>query len=122
MATPWDGQVYIQGSRHIPPPAHAITDLMEALFDLLAAEETPAVQAVLGHFVFVFIHPYSDGNGRMARFLMHALFARGGFPWTVIHLGSRERYMVALEEASINRNIVPFARCVREEMLGGTGV
>jgi len=50
---------------------------------------------------------------------MNALLAGGGFPWTIIHLENRTRYMEALEEASVNKNIRPFATCVREEMLSG---
>jgi len=109
--------VFIRGSRHVPLPAHAVADAMEALFDLLEQEAEPAVQAVLGHFTFVFIHPYPDGNGRMARFLTNAFLAGGGFPWTIIHLSNRTRYMEALEEASVNKNIRPFAAFLREEML-----
>ena len=109
--------VFIRGSRHIPPPYHALANTMEALFDLLTHEAEPAVQAVLGHFAFVFVHPYPDGNGRMARFLMNALLAGGGFPWTIIHLENRTRYMEALEAASVNGDIRPFAACVRAEML-----
>lgn len=109
--------VFIRGSRHVPPPDHALADVMEALFDLLEQEKEPAVQAVLGHFAFVFVHPYPDGNGRMARFLMNAFLAGGGFPWTIIHLSNRTRYMEALEEASVNKNIRPFAIYIGEEML-----
>ena len=108
--------VFIRGSRHVPLPSYALTDTMEAFFDLLAQEEHPAVRAVLGHFLFVFIHPYSDGNGRMARFLMNTLLASSGYPWTIIHLENRTRYMESLEEASVNRNIRPFATCIQKEM------
>jgi Fic family protein len=89
---------------------------MDTLFELLAQETHPAVRAVLGHFVFVFIHPYSDGNGRMGRFLMNAMFASGGTPWTIIHLENRTRYMDALEEASVQGNIQPFAAYVLAEI------
>jgi Fic family protein len=34
------------------------------LFDLLREKADPAARVVLGHFVFVYIHPYMDGNGR----------------------------------------------------------
>ena len=64
---------------------------------------------VLGHFVFAYIQPYPDGNGRTARFLMNMTMASGGFPWTVIKVEQREEYMAALEEASVNKNIEPFA-------------
>ena len=38
------------------------------MFDLLESEQQACVRAILGHFVFVFIHPYPDGNGRIGRF------------------------------------------------------
>jgi Fic family protein len=110
------GPVYIRGSRHVPLPAHAVADAMAALFDLIAQESNPAVRAVLGHFLFVFIHPYSDGNGRIGRFLMNAMFASGGYPWTIVHVENRTRYMESLEEASVNGNIRPFASFVLAEM------
>jgi Fic family protein len=43
------------------------------LFDLIEAESEPSVRAVLGHWLFGYIHPYPDGNGRIARFLMNVL-------------------------------------------------
>lgn len=52
----------------------------------------------------------------MARFLMNLLFEDGRFPWTVIHLSSRDRYMSTLESASVEGDIKLFALCVLEEM------
>jgi hypothetical protein len=101
--------VYIRKSRHVPPRHEAVRDLMPAFFSLLKDEEEPAVKAVLGHFFFVYIHPYADGNGRMGRFLMNVMLAGGGYPWTVIPLEARNEYMAALEEASVRKNIEPFS-------------
>ena len=56
-----NGHVFIRQSMHVP----LNRDAMPALFGLLREEEHPAVRVVLGHFVFVYIHPYMDGNGRM---------------------------------------------------------
>ncbi len=108
--------VYIRGSQHVPPPHSAVTDGMETLFTLLKQEPEPAVRAVLGHFLFVFIHPYPDGNGRLGRFLMNTMLAAGGYPWTVIRLQRRQQYMAALEQASVGGDIRPFSTFVREEM------
>ena len=102
-------QVYISNSMHVPPNREAVRDAMPAFFELLSEETEPAVRAVLGHFVFVYIHPYIDGNGRMGRFLMNVMLASGGYPWTVVPLELRDRYMPALEEASVRQNIAPFA-------------
>lgn len=108
--------VYIQRSNHVPPNREAVPACMETLFDLLKEEPSPWVRAVLGHFIFVFIHPYTDGNGRIGRFLMNVMLASGGYPWTIIHIEHRDRYMSALEKASVGGNIVPFAQFVAIEM------
>jgi hypothetical protein len=101
--------VYIRKSMHVPPGREAVRDTMPVLFDLLREEDEPSVRVVLGHFVFVYIHPYIDGNGRMGRFLMNVMLASGGYPWTVVPVELRASYMATLEEASINQNIAPFA-------------
>ncbi len=111
-----NGPVYIRQSKHVPPPGEAVLDLMPAFFDLLNEEENPAVRVVLGHFVFVFIHPYIDGNGRMGRFLMNVMMASGGYPWTVITVDMRDQYMAALEQASVNKKIEPFAKFLAEQL------
>ena len=103
------GPVYIRRSMHVPPSAEAVRELMPAFLELLRAEAEPSVRVVLGHFVFVYIHPYMDGNGRMGRFLMNAMMASGGYPWTIVPLDRRAEYMGALESASVGHNITPFA-------------
>jgi len=102
-------QVYIRRSMHVPPRHEAVRNCMPAFFDLLREEPEPSVRVVLGHFVFVYIHPYMDGNGRMGRFLMNVMLAGGGYPWTVIPLEKRDDYMAALESASVEQDIAPFA-------------
>jgi len=102
-------QVYIRRSMHVPPRYEAIRDCMPAFFDMLREESEPSVGVVLGHFFFVYIHPYMDGNGRIGRFLMNVMLAAGGYPWTVVPLEKREDYMNALECGSVEQDIEPFA-------------
>jgi len=103
-------QVYIRNSMHVPVKKDAILDCMPALFDHLREEDHAAVRAVLGHWIFLYIHPYMDGNGRMGRFLMNAMLASGGYPWMVIPVERRTDYMQALEAASVGGEIGPFAK------------
>jgi hypothetical protein len=113
-----NGPVFIRQSRHVAPRSEAVRQLMPVFFDLLRDEPEASVRVVLGHFFFVNIHPYFDGNGRMGRFLMNAMLASGGYAWTVIPLDQRTRYMNALEAASVGQDIRPFAEFLAELVRG----
>jgi fido (protein-threonine AMPylation protein) len=108
--------VYLKGSRHVLPRWESLPDAMNALFDLIEKEKEVPARIVLGHWLFGYIHPYPDGNGRMARFLMNAMLASGGYPWTVIKVDDREKYMRALETASVDNDIKPFATFIAERV------
>jgi hypothetical protein len=108
--------VYLRKSRYVPPRWEAMRDAMPALFDLLESETEPGVRAVLGHWLFGYIHPYPDRNGRMARFLMNTMLASGGHPWTVIRVEDRTLYLAALDRASVDLDIEPFARFIAERV------
>ena len=58
------------------PPARMVPELMANLFDWLSyskEEVHPLIMSAVFHYEFVFIHPFTDGNGRMAR-LWHSSF------------------------------------------------
>ena len=107
-----NSQVYIKGANHVPPNQSAVRDAMPILFELLKEEQEPGVRAVLGHFIFVYIHPYMDGNGRIARFLMNVMLASGGYSWIVIPVEKRKGYMAALEKASASHEIDDFVNFI----------
>lgn len=100
----------------MPPRSDAVPKGMAALFDLLEKETEPSVRAVLGHWLVGYIHPYPDGNGRMARFLMNAMLASGGYPWTVVRVEDRDRYLAGLESASVDMDVRPFAAFLAERV------
>lgn len=105
-------QVYIRDSMHVPLNPDAVLDAMTALSTLMQEEQDAFVRAVLGHFFFVYIHPYMDGNGRTARFTMNSQLVTGGYPWVVVPLEKRDEYMAALEEASVREEIGPFVHFI----------
>lgn len=108
--------VFLRGSRYVPPRWEAVRDAMPTLFDLIEGEDNAGVRAVLSHWLFGYIHPYPDGNGRMTRFLMNAMLASGGYPWTVIRVEDRRKYLTSLDSASIDTDIRPFARFIGERV------
>jgi hypothetical protein len=101
-------QVYIRGSKHTPLNPDAVREAVPVLFELLKNEPDSRVRAVLGHFIFVYIHPYMDGNGRIGRFLMNTMLISGGYDWTIVPVERRLEYMTALEKASVDEDITDF--------------
>jgi Fic family protein len=66
------GEIVYEG-----PDADAIPSLVEALVSALGREDTPVlVRAAMAHLNLVMIHPFRDGNGRMARCLQTLVLAR----------------------------------------------
>ena len=110
-----NGPVYLRGAKHVPPPREALIDAMDAFAECMSEETSPIVRAILGHFLFVWIHPFPDGNGRLARFIMNTMLVTGGYPWTIIRVENRARYMEALDAASTQGDIKPFVNYVAEE-------
>ncbi|UFW92157.1 Fic family protein (plasmid) [Bradyrhizobium barranii] len=111
--------VGISGSIHAPTSWESLPDGMDAFFECLREEKDPRVRAILGHFIFTFIHPLPDGNGRTGRFIMNAMFASAGIPWTIIPVDRRDEYLKVLDDASGRGNVKPFAAfvadCARHE-------
>jgi len=106
------GPIYIRGSMHVPPASEQLMDCMTALKECIDEEEDFFVKAVLGHLFFGYIHPFFDGNGRTARFLMNFILIIGGYQWVIIRQETKGRYLAALESASVEKNITPFVKFI----------
>jgi hypothetical protein len=101
---------YLRGHVHVPPASEKVPELMRQYEELVnEVEGRPVARAVLAHLQFVTIHPYADGNGRLARFLMNVALMGEGLPWVTIRNDDRPRYFAALQEAQVNGDPVPFA-------------
>ena len=74
----------------------------------------PIELAAQFHFQFVYIHPFSDGNGRTARLLMNLILMNDGFPPAILKAANdaRLKYYESLEEASIRDNLKPFIQLI----------
>ena len=64
---------------HVCPPPEQVNDLMKQLFDWMKSSENeihPLIVSSIFHYEFVFIHPFSDGNGRMARLWQNIILSK----------------------------------------------
>jgi hypothetical protein len=100
-----------QKIHYVAPKPADVPSLMEGLLGCLTRLEGSAVDAVVQaaaiSFGFVFIHPFSDGNGRLHRLLIHYILARTGFtprglifPVSAVMLNRRHEYDECLESFS----------------------
>jgi hypothetical protein len=94
-----------------PRPGADLSGLMAAFLSaverLEASDLDPVIVAAIVSFGFVFLHPFSDGNGRLHRFLIHRELSRRGFvpdglifPVSAVMLDRRAEYDAALETFS----------------------
>lgn len=64
---------------HVCPPPEQVSGLMNKLFDWMhnnKAEIHPLILSSIFHYEFVFIHPFSDGNGRTARLWQNIILSK----------------------------------------------
>ena len=108
----------ITGSKYPLPKPGDLPSLMKNLIpnmDELRKKKHPVEAAALFHKEFVFIHPFTDGNGRIARLLMNLIFLQEDFNIAIIPPVVRREYIDSLEKAHIDdRDFIYFiARMVR---------
>lgn len=103
--------VFIRDTLFVPPGPEKIARLIDLLFDELSEIDATEglLRAVLVHLWFVWIHPFSDGNGRVARFLMNTALLGGGLPWLTIRVEQRTEYFAVLRRAQMEDDFAPFA-------------
>lgn len=97
--------VYIRHSRYVPPNHEKVDALMSALVEELNKIQNALTRAILAHYGFVTVHPYKDGNGRVARFLMNYILCTSGFRWVTIRVEDQEPYFKALEAAQVDEDV-----------------
>ena len=97
-----EGNVIIIGSQHAPPEGFQVPHEMRELIAWLNKNQKNhhiIELAALLHHKLVYIHPFADGNGRMARLVMNVLIMKAGYPLAIILRNDRKRYYRVLSEA-----------------------
>ncbi len=111
------------GVSHVAPPFGVVPDLMKDLFEWLKnSDEHILIKSCVFHYEFEFIHPFSDGNGRIGRLwqsviLYHWKKVFSAIPTESIIKDNQERYYEVLEEAGSLGESTPFVEFMLEVIL-----
>ncbi|WP_330473297.1 Fic family protein [Terrabacter sp. C0L_2] len=128
-----DQQVWVGGSPlhpgdadYLPPVAADVPALMADLVAFMDRDDLPPLAlAALAHAQFETIHPFTDGNGRTGRALLHSVLLHTGaihrvtVPISAGLLAIRDDYFAALT-AYRRGEVEPILRCVAEAARNGT--
>ena len=93
------------GAAFVPPPPEHVSPLLADLCGYLNLEtESPLVQAAISHAQFETIHPFTDGNGRTGRALIHVILRHRGIaktfvpPISLVFASGKDRYIEGLTQ------------------------
>ncbi len=117
-------QVVISQAQHIPPGPESVSADMRELVKFINQDVLPQhqlLQTAIAHHRFVWIHPFSNGNGRVARLLTYAMLVKQGFTSvsgyralnpTIVFGADRNLYYEKLSEADSLKNDAVIAWCL----------
>jgi Fic family protein len=109
--------VHIPGSTGVPPDWPRVPDLMAGFtraFRARPADEHPIRFAARAHVDLVGIHPFADGNGRVARLVVNFLLMRDGWPPALYTSAERLGYLRAIRSARLDGDLDPMVRVTAE--------
>ena len=100
------------GETYYFTPPDQVKSAMGDLIDWYRARERegehPIIIAATFHYRFVRIHPFDDGNGRMARLLMNMILIKHGYTVSLIRQENRDVYLNHLEQADKTEDLTEF--------------
>lgn len=108
--------ISIKGSNHTPPSFIKVYDRMKKYFDIINDESNDVYYNIaFSHLQLMKIHPFLDGNGRLARIVLNYMLLKYGLKPITINYFDKERYFDLLEEFKVNKNIEPFISFLKEQ-------
>ena len=115
-----------KGMVHMAPPAHNVPTLINQLFEWLStAEDHLLVRSCVFHYEFEFIHPFSDGNGRIGRLWQSLILGKLNpvfefLPVENMVFANQDKYYEAINNSSKIGDSGPFIHFMLGEILNPT--
>ncbi len=98
--------IQIYGATHQPPDYLKVYDRMKRyFFNLNQYLEDCLDKAIFAHAELAKIHPFFDGNGRLARLVMNYYLIKAGYIPVSIDVSCKDEYIKALEDYKVNKKI-----------------
>jgi Fic family protein len=84
----------------------------------MAGELSPIELATLFHYRYIRIHPFEDGNGRIARLLVNYILLRHGYPMIIVRSDDKDNYLNVLHRCDVEVGLRPSdgANALREQV------
>ncbi len=123
-----DGTTYTIHAGQYKTRPNSVRTITGELFEYASPEETPALMAdliawynreeaaatlspiqlaSLFHYRYIRIHPFEDGNGRMARLLVNYILCKHGYPMIVVKSTDKNQYLSALNQCDVSVGLIP---------------
>jgi fic protein len=123
-----DGTTYTIHAGQYKTRPNSVRTITGKLFEYASPEETPALMAdliawynreevavtlspiqlaSLFHYRYIRIHPFEDGNGRMARLLVNYILCKRGYPMIVVKSTDKNQYLSALNQCDVAVGLIP---------------
>lgn len=85
-----------------------MTDLIDWYNSAVEEGKLSALElASLFHYRYIRIHPFEDGNGRIARLLVNFILLRAGYPMIIVRSNDKDKYLSALNRCDITVGLTP---------------
>lgn len=85
-----------------------MTDLVDWYNIAVEKQKLSAIElASLFHYRYIRIHPFEDGNGRIARLLVNFILLRAGYPMIIVRSDDKDKYLSALNRSDIAVGLTP---------------
>lgn len=113
-------EVKIKGSEHTPPSFLTVEEHVDELFQWMNRnlhKFPPMVMGSILHHWMTWIHPFSDGNGRVSRLFLNFFLLQKGYPEVIIKIVERDQYynsLIAADKGSISNLVELLSENIKE--------